>query len=105
MQLKELATEPTLQKITVDDPVIISAYGEPVDFYMYDRQDLPTYLKLAQIKDNQEEMWAILKDLLLDDKGKQVLTGTKSMPVEIMVPVISKAVEALGKATPQTTQP
>ena len=104
MQLKELATEPTLKKITVDDEVIISAYGEPVDFYMYDRQDLPTYLKLAQIKDNQEEMWSILKDLLLDDKGQPVLTGNKSMPVEIMVPVISKAVDALGKATPLTTQ-
>lgn len=104
MQLKELAQKPKLELVTVDTPVIVEAYGEPLEFYMMDRQDLPTYLKLAQIKDNQEEMWAILKDLLLDDKGKQVLTGTKSMPVEIMVPVISKAVEALGKATPQTTQ-
>ena len=105
MQLKELATEPTLHKVTVDDEVIISAYGEPIDFYMYDRQDLPTYLKLAQIKDNEAEMWNVLKELLLDDKGNQVLTGSKSMPVEIMVPVITKAVEALGNTQPQTTQP
>jgi hypothetical protein len=104
MQLKELAKAPTLKKVTVDDAVIVQAYGEPIEFYMHDRQDLPTYLKLAQIKDDQTEMWAVLKELLLDEKGQRILSGNEVMPVEIMVPVIGKAVEELGNTQPQTSQ-
>lgn len=103
MELKSLATKPKLQKITVDADVIVSAYGEPIDFWMWDRQDLPTYLKLAQVKDNQEELFEILKDLVLDSEGNKILDGGAVMPMEIMVPVIEKAVLHLGKHQPLTS--
>ena len=104
MQLKELAQKPNLELVTVDPPVIVEAYGEPLEFYMMDRQDLPTYLKLAQIKDNQEEIFEIVKDIVLDDKGKRVLGDGELLPVDIMVPVLEAAIQRLGNMKPQTSE-
>jgi hypothetical protein len=104
MQLKELAQKPKLELVTVDTPVIVEAYGEPLEFYMMDRQDLPTYLKLAQIKDNQEEIFEIVKDIVLDDKGKRVLGDGELLPVDIMVPVLEAAIQRLGNMKPQTSE-
>ena len=104
MQLKELAQKPKLELVTVDTPVIVEAYGEPLEFYMMDRQDLPTYLKLAQIKDNQEEIFDIVKDIVLDDKGKRVLSDGELLPVDIMVPVLEAAIQRLGNMKPQTSE-
>jgi hypothetical protein len=104
MQLKELAQKPKLELVTVDTPVIVEAYGEPLEFYMMDRQDLPTYLKLAQIKDNQEEIFEIVKDIVLDDKGKRVLSDGELLPVDIMVPVLEAAIQRLGNMKPQTSE-
>lgn len=104
MQLKELAKKPKLELVTVDTPVIVEAYGEPLEFYMMDRQDLPTYLKLAQIKDNQEEIFEIVKDIVLDDKGKRVLSDGELLPVDIMVPVLEAAIKRLGNMKPQTSE-
>lgn len=104
MQLKELAKKPKLELVTVDTPAIVEAYGEPLEFYMMDRQDLPTYLKLAQIKDNQEEIFNIVKDIVLDDKGKRVLSDGELLPVDIMVPVLEAAIQRLGNMKPQTSE-
>lgn len=105
MELSTLAKEPTLTKITVDAEVVVRAYGEPVDFWMWDRQDLPTYLKLGKLQDDQDQMWNMLKDLMLDKDGNQILTGSQTLPIEIMVPVIEAAVGHLGNLHPQTSQP
>lgn len=104
MQLKELATKPKLKKVVVDTPVIVEAYGEPLEFYMWDRQDLPTYLKLAQIKNNQEQIFDIVKQVVLDDKGNQVLGDGEMLPVDIMVPVLEATVMQLGNIQPQTLE-
>lgn len=104
MELKTLASKPTLTKITVDAEPVVEAYGEPIDFYMWDRQDLPTYLKLGQMQHDQKELYTILKDLVLDEKGKPILESGYTLPIEIMVPVIERAVAHLGNLQPQTSQ-
>lgn len=103
MELKQLAQKPQLEKVTVDSETVVSAYGEPVEFYMWDRQDLPTYLRLAQIKENEEEIFLALKELVLDAQGKPVLNDGDILPVDIMVPVIEAAIKHLGKEQPQTS--
>ena len=102
MELNTLAKKPQLIKVSVDNPVVVKAYGESVDFWMWDRQELPTYLKLAQIKDNHEQLFEILKDLVLDSAGKPIL-GDNLLPPDIMVPVIEAAVAHLGNVKPQTS--
>lgn len=104
MQLQDLAVTPQLKKITVDDPTIVEAYGEAVEFYMFDRQDLPTYLRLAQVKEDQLEMWNILKELILDSQGNRVLKGNATLPIEIMAPILEVAVKELGNPKPQTSR-
>lgn len=105
MQLKELAAKPKLELVVVDTPVIVQAYGEALEFYMWDRQDLPTYLKLAQIKENPDEIFEIVKDVVLDQQGKPVLGTEDRLPVDIMIPVLEAAIQQLGNKTPQTSAP
>lgn len=102
MELNTLAKKPQLVKVSVDNEVVVKAYGESVDFWMWDRQELPTYLKLAQIKEDHEELFKILKELVLDKAGKPIL-GDNLLPVDIMVPVIEAAVAHLGNVKPQTS--
>jgi len=104
MQLKELAQKPKLERVTVTDEVVVKAYGEPLEFYMWDRQDLPTYLKLANMKDNQDQLFDVVKDVVLDEKGDQVLGDGELLPVDIMVPVLAAAMAQLGNIKPQTSQ-
>lgn len=104
MELKQLATKPKLHKITVDAEYVVEAYGEPVEFYMWDRQDLPTYLKLAQLREDQNELFDVIQNLVLDADGNKVLAEGEMLPVEIMVPVLEAAVSHLGNAKPQTSQ-
>ena len=102
MKLKDLAKKPTLVKVTVDTDNIIKMYGEPLEFWMWDRQDLPTFLQLASLKDNPVELFKLIKDLVLDEDGSKVL-GDEMLPVEIMVPVIEAAVKNITNFTPQTS--
>lgn len=104
MELKQLATKPQLQKITVDNESVVEAYGEPVEFYMYDRQDLPTYLRLAQLREDQDELFTVIRELVLDKTGAKVLNEGEMLPIEIMVPVLEAAVNHLGNVNPQTSQ-
>lgn len=103
MQLKQLAQKPKLELVTVTDETVVSAYGEPLEFYMWDRQDLPTYLKLASLKEDQNQLFDVVKDVVLDEKGKRVLGDGELLPVDIMVPVLQAAMAQLGNIKPQTS--
>jgi len=104
MKLQQLAAEPKLEKITVDADAIVEKYGEPLDFYMYDRQDMDTFMQLASV--NQEDQTAIfnvIRGLIRDEEGKLILDNNATLPVDVMVRVIEKVVERLGKLQSQTT--
>lgn len=102
MQLKDLAKKPKLIKIHMDSPTIIGAYGEPVDFYMYDRQDLPMFLRLSQVKEDPETLWGIIKELIRNEDGTPTLgAGDSILPIEIMGEVINSVVNQLGNFTNQ----
>jgi len=103
MQLKELAQKPKLELVTVTDETVVQAYGEPLEFYMWDRQDLPTYLKIAQLKDNETQLFEIVRDVVLDEQGNRVLGDGEQLPVDILVPVLTAAMSKLGNKQPQTS--
>lgn len=103
MILKQLAREPKLIKITIDDEDIVKTYGEPIDFYMFDRQPMGVFLKLASVDGNMEAMFEVIKDMIFDDKGKVILDGKNELPVDVMMALINKVVEYMGKPETQTT--
>lgn len=103
MQLKELAKKPKLEKVIVDDEKIIELYGEPLEFFMWDRQELPTYLKLSQMREDELAIFNIVKEVILDENGNQVLNDGELLPIEITVPVLEAAFKHLGNRIPQTS--
>lgn len=107
MKLTELAKEPKLTKITIDDETIVKSYGEAVEFWVYDRIDMETFMKLANLEGGQNigSVLAVMKDLILDEKGNPVLVNGNVLPNDIMIKAVEKTVQALGNfATPTSTK-
>jgi hypothetical protein len=98
MKLSQLAREPQLIKLTLDDEDIVAEYGEAVEFWTWDRQPMNTFMKLAAVDaaDTGSILGAV-RELVLDESGKPVLNGTASLPTQIMLRVIARVVEGLGK--------
>lgn len=98
MKINQLASKPQLIKLSVESESIIAEYGEPIEFYTWDRQPLDKFMKLASIKQDQpNEIIAIVRDLILDEDGKVVLKDDIMLPTKVLIEVIQKVVEALGK--------
>jgi hypothetical protein len=103
MKLSQLAAKPQLVKITIDDEETVQAFGESVEFWIYDRQSMETFMKLANVsEDNMGEIVKVINDMVLDEKGKRVLTDDLQLPTSIMFKVIEKVVTVLGNLTSQT---
>lgn len=104
MQLKELAAKPKLKKIVVETPFVMEAYGEPLEFYMWDRQDVATFLRILQLKQDQKEIFNLVRDTVLDEEGNKILQEGEMLPLEIMLAVVEAVVNNLGNFKPLTTQ-
>lgn len=103
MNLNELAKEPKLVKVAIDDEAIVKSYGEPIEFWVYDRVDMSTFMKLANLQGEQNiaDVVDTMKELILDEKGKPILNSGKILPNDIMIKAVEKTVVALGNfATP-----
>lgn len=98
MKINQLASKPQLIKVTLDDKATIKELGEPLDFWTWDRQPLDKFMKLASIKqDNPQEVIEVVRTLILDEEGKEVIQGENMLPTQILIRLISKVTETLGK--------
>lgn len=98
MKLSELSQKPKLVPVIIDDEDIVKEYGEPLEFYSYDRQPVETFLKLASIDQNNPSMVLdAVRKLILDENGKEIITEEGTLPTKVLMKVIQKAVESLGK--------
>lgn len=98
MKLSQLAAKPQLVKFELDDEDIVKEYGEAIEFYSWDRQPLDIFMKLANA--NQQDMGQmidVVKTLILDEKGKQIVDDNNMLPSNLLIKVIGKVVEKLGK--------
>jgi hypothetical protein len=103
MKLAELAKEPKLVKISIDDESMVKTYGEIIEFWVYDRVDMETFMKLANLEGGQDikDIVVVMKDLILDEEGNKILNNGKILPNDIMIKAVEKTVAALGNfATP-----
>jgi hypothetical protein len=98
MNLKDLAAKPTLIKMTIDDEDIVKEYGEPLEFYSWDRQPIESFLKVAQsgAKDSSV-LFDAVKNMVLDADGKNIISEGMTLPSPVLLKVINKIVETLGK--------
>jgi hypothetical protein len=98
MKLTQLAAKPQLVKIELTDEEIISEFGEPIEFWIWDRQPLDKFVRLAQVQgDNFGELVKTVNEMVLDEMGNPIVQGENVLPTNVMTKVIGKVVEALGK--------
>jgi len=98
MKLADLADKPKLVKVEVDSKEIIELYDEPLEFYTWDRQPIKNFVKLANADaENFELMMDTVSDLIFDEDGNKILDDGATLPNAVMIQVISRVVETLGK--------
>ncbi len=98
MKLSELAKKPTLQKITITEPALVEKYGDELEFFLYDRQPLDIFTKLADVKeDNIGEYMNILKDIIRNENGEPVMTEELTLPIDVMTEAMKLIGDHLGK--------
>lgn len=98
MKINQIASKPQLIKVVLDDEATIKELGEELEFWTWDRQPLDKFMKLASVKqDNPAEIIDVVRDLILDENGKVVISGEVMLPTQILIRCIQKVTEALGK--------
>ena len=97
--IKEFAKKPQLIQVTIDNPDIVEAYGEPIDFWMMDHVDLSTYFGYfkAQSENDGDEINTLLRKIILNQEGNPALADDEALPVDITVAALTKVNEILGK--------
>ena len=98
MKLSKLAAKPQLIQVTLDDESTITEFGESIDFWTWDRQPLNVFIKLANSSEkNPADMIDLVRTLILDEDGKQIVTDDVMLPSTVLIRAITKIVETLGK--------
>jgi len=106
MKLAELASKPQLVPVTIDDKAVVAKYGEPLEFFIYDRQDMDTFMKLARLEGEEDVsvLSEIVSAMILDENGEKIIQGDNTLPTEIMLKVIETTVRYLGNSVTQTSE-
>jgi hypothetical protein len=98
MKLTQLAAKPQLVKIELNDEEVIQEFGEAIEFWIWDRQPMDKYIRLAQMKgEDMSELIAAVNDMVLDETGQPIVKDGAVLPTKIMTKVIGRVVETLGK--------
>lgn len=98
MKINQIASKPQLIKVILDDADTIKELGEELEFWTWDRQPLDKFMKLASVKqDNPAEIIEVVKALILDEQGTEVIKDDVMLPTQILIRIITKITETLGK--------
>jgi hypothetical protein len=98
MNLSQLTAKPVLIQIILDDEATIKEYGESVDFWTWDRQPMDVFMKLASSDGaTSSKIIDIVKTLVLDEKGREILVDDVMLPTSILMKAIGKITDMLGK--------
>ncbi len=98
MKLTALTAKPKLIKMILDDEEIVKEYGEALEFWIYDRQPMDQFVRLAQMKpEDFQDMVVMVNSMVLDEDGSPVVKDDLALPTGLMTKVIGKVVETLGK--------
>lgn len=98
MKLSQIAAKPQLIQMTLDDEDIVKEFGEALEFYTWDRQPMDTFMQLATLGNKDPQvMLNIVRTLILDEQGKEILNADSMLPSHVLLKVIAKVVDLLGK--------
>ena len=98
MKLSDISSVPQLIEVKLEDKETLKEFNEPLVFYTYDRQPMDIFVKLANANEkNTGDLIEIIKNLILDENGKPILSEKNMLPVKVMMKAIQKVTEQLGK--------
>jgi hypothetical protein len=98
MKLTKLAAKPQLVKIELNDEDVVKEFGEALEFWIWDRQPMDKFVRLAQMKgEDMGELITAVNDMVLDEDGSPIVKDGLVLPTNVMTKVIGKVVETLGK--------
>lgn len=98
MKLSAIAAKPQLIEITIDDEEVIAEFGESLSFWTWDRQPIGVFMQLSNINEEKEvNIIDIVRKLILDEEGKEIITNDTTLPTKILMKAITKVTELLGK--------
>lgn len=98
LKLTQLAAKPTLVRIELDDEEIRAQYNDSLEFWIWDRQPMNMFVKLATVHQNNfGEMVELVNSMVLDEEGNQIAQGELIFPTDVMMKIINRVVETLGK--------
>jgi hypothetical protein len=98
MKLSQLTAKPQLIDVHIDDEETIKEFGEAIEFWTWDRQPMDVFMKLANATGNDTiGIINIVRTLILDDKGKEILKDDAMLPTHVLMKAIAKVTELLGK--------
>lgn len=98
MKLSALSAKPQLIEVTLDDESIVAEYGEKITFYTWDRQPMEVFMKMASLSEtNVGSILDVVKTLILDEKGKEILHDGNMLPTDLLMKAVGKVTDMLGK--------
>lgn len=98
MKLSQIAAKPQLIQVTLNDEDTVKEFGEALEFHTWDRQPIDTFMQLASLgQKDPKAMLEIIRTLILDENGKQIIVGDSMLPSNVLLRVVSKIVDLLGK--------
>jgi hypothetical protein len=98
MKLSQLTSKPQLIDVNIDDEDTIKEFGEAIQFWTWDRQPMDVFMKLAGSGTNDTaNIISIVRTLILDEKGKEILKDDEMLPTHVLMKAIAKVTELLGK--------
>lgn len=98
MKLSQLTAKPQLIDVHIDDEDTIKEFGEAIEFWTWDRQPMDVFMKLANASSNDTSgIIGVVRTLILDDKGKEILKDDAMLPTHVLMKAIAKVTELLGK--------
>ena len=105
--LKELARKPQLIEVVLDSEDIVEAYGDSINFWIYDQIDLNSYFEFfkSQGEGDGRAMEKILQSLVLNEQGKPMLDEGETFPIDLTVAMLGKVGEHLGKSRTKSSTP
>lgn len=98
MKLSQLTAKPQLIEVSIDDEQTIQEFGEAIVFHTWDRQPMDVFMKLANASNNDtSNIINIVRTLILDEKGKEILKDDAMLPTHVLMKAIGKVTDLLGK--------
>jgi hypothetical protein len=98
MKLNQLVSKPQLTRLVLEDEETIAQYGEPIEWWMWDRQPLEKFFKIMNADaNNGQQIMNVIIDMVLDEEGQPVFRDDATVPTNILMKIITKMTDAMGK--------